>query len=101
MQLDEEQNQLIFADLLASGFRQYRYMGEFQASSGVSILEHGQYFEQVGVPIEREFLSCFALVLGEKVHELEICILLFWATASKNSAPCYPWTQHVGRTRRG
>lgn len=71
----------MFAGLLASGFRHCKYMSEFQASSGVSILQHGQYFEQVGVPIEQQFLSCFVFVLGEKVHELKICILLFWGNS--------------------
>jgi len=49
----------------------------------VFILQHGQYFEQVGVPIEKQFLSCFAFLLEEKIHELEISILLFWGTASE------------------
>lgn len=81
--VSEEQNQLIFSGLLASVVRHYKYISEFQVSSGVSILQHGQYFEQAGVPREQQFLSCFDFVLGEKVDELEVCILLFWGTASE------------------
>lgn len=67
--LDEKQNQFVFAGLLATVVRHYNYINEFQASSGVSILQHGQYFEEVGVPIKYQFLSWFAFVLGEKVCE--------------------------------
>lgn len=93
------QNQFIFSWFLASVIGHCEYISGFQGNSGALILQHGQYLQQVAVPIESSCSFPTLLLFWQKKF-INSCFI--WEqSVSKNCALYSTWTQHGAQACRG